>query len=152
MRVAGKVALVHRVMYERMRGPIPRGLELDHICRVRRCVNPFHLRAVTHKENCLESRVRSPFKLNADKIKCHRGHPFTEENTYIYKDGRRDCRVCMRLRARSTKRQVWERQYNRSTAGRTRSLLSHYRHKEARNAYSREYMKQRRLKVWEVLK
>lgn len=45
----------HRWSYEHFVGPVPDGLELDHLCRVRRCVNPLHLEAVTHRENCLRA-------------------------------------------------------------------------------------------------
>lgn len=47
----GPMGLAHRVAYELLVGPIPEGLELDHLCRVRRCVNPEHLEPVTHAEN-----------------------------------------------------------------------------------------------------
>lgn len=42
----------HRIYYERANGPVPDGLQLDHLCRVRACVNPDHLEPVTHLENC----------------------------------------------------------------------------------------------------
>lgn len=48
---AGEGRLAHRVIWERERGPVPAGLELDHLCRNRWCVNPDHLEPVTHKEN-----------------------------------------------------------------------------------------------------
>lgn len=139
-RVEGKVINVHRYLWIRTNGPVPQGMELDHICRVRCCVNPLHLRAVSHRDNCLESRVVSPFASNAAKTHCQRGHPFDDANTYRYRDGRRDCRACIRLRAGRRN----QHSYNQSLAGITRYRLFHFRHKEARNAYSREYMRKRR--------
>jgi hypothetical protein len=53
-----KLALVHRVTYESMRGPIPAGLEIDHLCSVLRCCCPDHLAAVTHRENIRRDRQR----------------------------------------------------------------------------------------------
>lgn len=47
---------VHRLMYEAFRGPIPDGLHLDHLCRVRECCNPDHLEAVTQAENNRRAR------------------------------------------------------------------------------------------------
>lgn len=55
LHVGGRDYLAHRLMYERDRGPIPSGLELDHLCRVRDCVNPAHLEAVSHAENIRRS-------------------------------------------------------------------------------------------------
>lgn len=75
--------LVHRVTYEAHVGPIPEGLQLDHLCRVRHCCNPAHLESVTHQEN-----IR-----RAMRAHCIRGHEFTPENTYEYRGGRL-CRTC----------------------------------------------------------
>lgn len=85
----GRMAFVHRIAYEFTNGPIPEGLEIDHLCRVRNCVNPAHLEAVTHRENMLRS--------TALQVECLRGHRFDEANTYLYR-GRRCCRECDRIR------------------------------------------------------
>ena len=84
-----KRVLAHRVMYEFHRGPIPPGLQIDHLCRVTCCVNPDHLEPVTPAEN----RIRA---LPARGRECRRGHAFTPENTYFRRDGRRRCRICAR--------------------------------------------------------
>lgn len=78
----------HRVAYELTVGPIPRGLELDHLCRNPGCVNPAHLEAVTHEEN-----VRRGIRWNLSKTHCPSGHPYDEKNTRWYQ-GRRYCRAC----------------------------------------------------------
>ena len=51
-RASGNKRPTHQVMYEKAYGPVPLGLELDHLCRVPSCINPSHLEAVTHAENC----------------------------------------------------------------------------------------------------
>jgi hypothetical protein len=89
------------VAYEHFVGPIPLGLELDHLCRTRACCNPAHLEPVTHRENVL--RGESPHAANARKTHCVNGHPFDERNTYRRKDkenGRRQCRACCQARRR----------------------------------------------------
>lgn len=82
----------HRAAYQYLRGPIPDGLQLDHLCWVRRCVNPAHLEVVTARVNTL--RGENPAAQNARKTHCHRGHPFDEANTYWRPDGGRDCKAC----------------------------------------------------------
>jgi hypothetical protein len=88
----GKPVLVHRWMYEHFTGPIAPGLQLDHLCRVRRCVNPAHLEVVTPQEN--NRRSESPSAKNAVKTHCKHGHEFTTENTYLDSEGSRLCRLC----------------------------------------------------------
>jgi len=92
----------HRMVYERVVGPIPEGLELDHLCRVRRCVNPQHLEPVTRRENA--RRGESPAGLKARQTHCKRGHEFTEQNTRRDKYGNRSCRSCDAARKRSQRR------------------------------------------------
>jgi hypothetical protein len=89
--VDGKSRAAHRVAYEVLVGPIPAGLEIDHLCRVRDCINVQHLEPVTHLENVRRRRD------NPDE--CVKGHPFNEENTYWFNQkGRsnpvRKCRRC----------------------------------------------------------
>lgn len=67
--------VAHRAAYELFVGPIPDGLQLDHLCRVRNCVNPTHLEPVTAQENTLRSR--------RIKTACKNGHEFSEENTRL---------------------------------------------------------------------
>lgn len=87
----------HRVAYELMVGPIPVGLEIDHLCRNRRCVNPRHLEPVTRRENVL--RGHAPMVLRMGAPACPSGHEFTPANTRIT-HGTRYCRACNRLAAR----------------------------------------------------
>jgi len=89
-------ARVHRLMYEMFAEPIPDGLHLDHLCRVRHCASPAHLEAVTPGENTRRG-VR-----NVGSTHCDSGHEFTEANTYMRPDGGRRCRACRRaLRKKS---------------------------------------------------
>lgn len=94
MRVEGKKQKVHRYAYGLLVGPIPTGLTLDHLCRVRACVNPNHLEPVTHRENVL--RGSGPSAKNARKTHCPRGHELTPANLYNEpgKLGRGRCRIC----------------------------------------------------------
>ncbi len=84
----------HRVAYELSVADIPDGLELDHLCRVRHCVNPSHLEPVTPHENWARGQAISI--LNAQKTHCPQGHAYDEANTYISGRGIRGCRACNR--------------------------------------------------------
>lgn len=90
----GKWVKAHRWSYEQKYGPIPDDLVLDHLCRVRCCVNPDHLEAVTSRVNCLRGISRSA--LNAKKTICQRGHALSGANLKIETSGSRSCRKCNR--------------------------------------------------------
>lgn len=87
----GRHVRAHRWTYETLIGPIPTGLELDHLCRTPSCVNPTHLEAVTHAENV--RRGTGACAVHAQKTHCLRGHIFDDANTYRDRHGRR-CRTC----------------------------------------------------------
>jgi len=84
----------HRYAWELTRGRPPKGLQLDHLCRVRRCVNPDHLELVSCKTNLLRGQTKAA--ANAAKTHCPRGHPYSAANTYFLPGGRRRCRICGR--------------------------------------------------------
>lgn len=81
----------HRFSYELANGPVPAGLDLDHLCRVRLCVRPDHLEPVTRVVN-----VRRRY----GEHHCRLGHEYTEQNTYIDKNGWRACVECRRQAVR----------------------------------------------------
>lgn len=83
----------HRTSYRVFIGPIPEGLELDHLCRVRRCVNPEHLDPVPHQTNVLRSPIAIG-AINGAKTHCRAGHPFSAENTRFSMKGKQPMRVC----------------------------------------------------------
>jgi hypothetical protein len=88
----GRNVMAHRWSYEDNYGFIPDGLEIAQLCRVRNCVNPEHLEAVTGQEN-----RRRRLELITH---CPNGHEYIEENTYISPNNGRFCRTCSKERAR----------------------------------------------------
>lgn len=94
-----KLQYVHRVVYEILVGPIPSGLVLDHLCRVRACCNPAHLEPVTQAVN-LDRAPDALATKNKAKTHCPHGHPYDFLNTYYNKRGGRSCRACATIRAR----------------------------------------------------
>ncbi len=89
--IDGRKCAAHRWIYEYVHGPILPDLTIDHLCRVRRCVNPLHLEMVTRTENIL--RGEGVTAQNARKRTCIRGHPFTRTD---YR-GFRVCIICRRM-------------------------------------------------------
>jgi hypothetical protein len=96
-KVGKPTRIAHRVAYELVVGPIPEGLQIDHLCRTRRCQNPAHMEPVTPREN--QRRSGSVSGLNMAKTHCDAGHELSGDNLRIgaegtVRAGRRDCRAC----------------------------------------------------------
>lgn len=89
----------HRFSYELYKGKIPEGLEIDHLCRNRKCVNPNHLELVTHQENIKRGDKTNLGLYNKVKTHCKRGHEFNKENSYFYKT-QRMCKICLTIRTK----------------------------------------------------
>jgi hypothetical protein len=117
----GGPELVHRVIYQLVKGEIPKGFHVDHTCHNedlscpggkeclhRRCCNPAHLEAVPPKEN--SERAHGPRNRGSQKTHCPQNHKYDEKNTMWIKKVRRGktydtrmCRTCNRDRARARK-------------------------------------------------
>jgi hypothetical protein len=93
--VSAKMQLVHRLTYEAEHGPIPVGLQIDHLCRNRTCCNPAHLEAVTSRENTM--RGETIIARNAAVTHCPRGHRYGGDNAFpadLVRGKQRRCRAC----------------------------------------------------------
>lgn len=95
MKIARKWVYIHIYNYRTMHGEISERLELDHLCRVRPCVNPWHLEAVTHTENVR----RGLGNRKNERTHCPRGHEYTLENTKLKRNRTsRECKTCHRFK------------------------------------------------------
>ncbi len=88
---SNKPSGAHRLVYELEVGPIPQGLVLDHLCRVRLCVAPHHLEPVTQHEN----ELRKSWRYRAKRKTCKAGHDMAI-NGVVTSEGGRVCRTCNR--------------------------------------------------------
>lgn len=126
-------ALAHRYCYEHLIGPIPEGKDLDHLCRVRHCVNPAHLEPVSRAENLRRGDKPKPV------TQCKRGHSFTADNTYKMPNGGRACRACRLEMKRKIREEIKANP----------KKLSRYRKKDAQRAREyRERQKGAKLGAW----
>ena len=97
--LSGKRDYAHRVSWKAYRGEIPEGLELDHLCRNRLCVNPWHLELVTGAIN--------KQRAHPARTTCPAGHPYAGDNLYVNPNsGGKFCRTCHRKRERVRKGSV----------------------------------------------
>lgn len=124
-----KAKLAHRLSYEHFIGIIPKGMQIDHLCRVRCCVNPHHLEPVPARVNIL--RGIGPTRQNADKTHCIRGHALAGDNLFI-KDGKRQCRECTAENQRTARKEQ-----------RRKSGDAEYRRRAERVAWKKSYDKKR---------
>ena len=90
-----KFYMAHRLSYQSYVGKIGSGLQLDHLCRNKSCINPKHLEPVTQAENLRR----------AVPTHCKRGHDLNDSNVY---HGRRNCRTCNKERSRVWRETVFE--------------------------------------------
>jgi HNH endonuclease len=111
-RLGTQTRLAHRVAYELFIGPIPHELTIDHLCRVRHCVNPAHLEAVSMRENLLRSPI-SLATIFARKTHCPRGHEYTTDNTSV-SNGSRNCKACHKELQMRPEWREYHKRYNQA--------------------------------------
>ena len=131
----GQTVPAHRWAYESLRGTVPNGLILDHLCRNRQCVNPEHMEPVTNKQNVL--RGAGITAQEAERTHCPAGHVYDLLNTHFYQ-GRRYCKRC---------RNEWNRQYSQrpevKSRAAARSKRRYWEAPEKHRAAARERMRGR---------
>lgn len=97
-----RMQLAHRLSYELHKGPIAQGLQIDHLCRVRLCVNPNHLEPVSARTNLV--RGNGFAGLNARKTHCKYGHDLMNARTQKHFKAGTPVRICRACRS------IWNRQ------------------------------------------
>lgn len=121
-----KVAYSHRVSYELWVGEIPPGKQIDHLCRNRSCCNPWHLEAVTPRENHLR-------KKGSRRDVCKRGHPRTPEHLGYTKDGHIRCKTCKKITDELRKERIRNGEKPRA---RPKATATHCPHGHVWNEYT----------------
>jgi hypothetical protein len=109
---------VHRLAYELEYGRIAEGMQIDHLCRMRFCVNPKHLEEVTQQENIRRGKAGNNF---SKRTHCNYGHPFSGYNLIIRSNGARRCRTC-NAGPRITRKEYNERRPKRQADSGSRDL------------------------------
>jgi len=99
LSIDGRSIGAHRVVFELLKGPIPAGLDLDHLCRNPGCVRPDHLEPVTRQVN-LRRAPEMAWGHRGRWTECRKGHPLSGDNLKIQASGARACRACERERER----------------------------------------------------
>ena len=112
LKVNGKTVLAHRFGYEMLRGSIPEGMQIDHLCRNRLCVNPEHLEIVTSRVNTLRGDTIAAKEFR--QTHCIRGHLLSGENLKMRANGKRICRQCKRIREKLL---YWKRKAEKAIMG-----------------------------------
>ena len=106
----GKNILAHRFSYEFFNGIIPEKLTVDHLCKNKKCVNPYHLDLTTRIDNV--RRGSNEIAHNKEKTSCPQGHLYDFKNTYFTKEGFRHCRKCRQIHKKNHRlRQKFKRSF-----------------------------------------
>lgn len=140
--IEGETRTAHRVIYEMLVGSVPEGLVLDHfVCDLRCCVNPEHVRPVTHHENILRGvGIASRY---AGRKACKNGHLLEGSNFYIRKGQR--SRVCRTCESTNPAKAAWKQANKKKLVGYSQKWQR--KNPEKKKAYAREYQKQNRQEI-----
>lgn len=122
----GRQRSCHHMTYTLLVGEIPKGLQIDHLCRNPACCNPAHLEPVTASENCKRGTHGQKCKERGAEIThCPQGHEYIGDNLYVKPNGRRECRACVRESGRRYRERI-----GRTGKNPRKSSLGVYKRKE----------------------